>query len=566
MNRFQTRLLVALLLVTFFVLATFALLVGQLVTSFHKDTLSDRLEREVQWSALTLEKANRNQWEPILTELSKRLDVLVKVSYDGEELFVDPKEGLLSNVLEEMERSFKKSEIFTETATFSFGNETGELQFAYPDEQLNKENRYVWIFILVSSFLSFLIIGMMSYRITLELTRPISHVTNVANELARGNFKVRTHERRKDEIGQLMRSMNMLAYNLDQITTHSQIQHERLEALIHHMGSGLIFINERGDIAIINQYCKDIFHTNTDQWLNQLYHQVIPEKAVNDIIQQIFFTEQKTRKQIKLTDRVPEQHYEIYGAPVVGDNGELRGVVLVLHDITELKRLENIRRDFVANVSHELKTPMTSLKGFTETLLDGAMYDEKALEQFLGIIWKESDRLAHLIDDLLVLSKLEKEDLEFEWEQILVIEIAEEVVELLRSKAEEKNIELSTSFQPQLTMIGDSHRFRQILINLMSNAINYTPSEGKVWVEVKQEENKIVLVVRDNGFGISEEELPRIFERFYRVDKARSRDSGGTGLGLAIVKHIVEAFEGEIEVESEQGKGTTFTVKLPIKK
>lgn len=556
MNRFQTRLFIGFLLVTLFVLTTLGLIVGQLVASYYKDTLTERLERELTLSAAVLETLERNEWESFLKELSTRLDVQVQMNIQEEALIVDPEEGIVSTFPEEQEDLLLLEE--------SFWNDTGSLQFALPvEQQLEDFHRYMWIFIFISFSLAFFIIAMMSYRITLELTRPISHVTNVANELAKGNFKVRTYDRRKDEIGQLMRSMNMLAYNLDQITTHSQIQQERLEALIQHMGSGLIFISERGDIAVINQYCKDIFNTDTDQWLNELYHQVIPEKPVNDLIQQIFFTEQKIRKQIQFQQRIPDKHYEVYGAPVVGDNHELRGVVLVLHDITELKRLENIRRDFVANVSHELKTPMTSLKGFTETLLDGAMDDEKARKQFLQIIWKESDRLAHLIDDLLHLSKLEREDLELEWQEIQVTEIAKEVIELLRSKAEEKSITLTTTFQPELTMIGDPLRFRQILINLVSNAINYTSPHGQVWVEVMEKENQVVMIVKDNGIGISEEEIPRIFERFYRVDKARSRNSGGTGLGLAIVKHIVEAFEGDIQVDSEKGKGTTFIVKLP---
>ena len=216
MNRFQTRLFIGFLLVTLFVLTTLGLIVGQLVASYYKDTLTERLERELTLSAAVLETLERNEWESFLKELSTRLDVQVQMNIQEEALIVDPEEGIVSTFPEEQEDLLLLVE--------SFWNDTGSLQFALPvEQQLEDFHRHMWIFIFISFSLAFFIIAMMSYRITLELTRPISHVTNVANELAKGNFKVRTYDRRKDEIGQLMRSMNMLAYNLDQITTHSQL-------------------------------------------------------------------------------------------------------------------------------------------------------------------------------------------------------------------------------------------------------------------------------------------------------------------------------------------------------
>jgi two-component system, OmpR family, phosphate regulon sensor histidine kinase PhoR len=268
------------------------------------------------------------------------------------------------------------------------------------------------------------------------------------------------------------------------------------------------------------------------------------------------------RRQILLPHRIERKHYEVYGAPIIGQNDEWKGIIVVFHDITELKNLEQMRKDFVANVSHELKTPITSIKGFSETLLDGAMQDTEALKSFLEIILAESDRLQSLIQDLLELSKIEKHGFELSLEKQEMPALIGEVLPILKDKAEKKEITIHTSFESRGEAEIDPYRLKQVFINLISNAIVYTPKGGDVTISVTEDEKKVHVSIKDNGMGITEEELPRIFERFYRVDKARSRNSGGTGLGLAIVKHIIEAHEGDIEVDSEVNKGTTFTVSL----
>jgi len=228
-----------------------------------------------------------------------------------------------------------------------------------------------------------------------------------------------------------------------------------------------------------------------------------------------------------------------------------------------LKKLEQMRKDFVANVSHELKTPITSIKGFSETLLDGALSDKQTAEYFLSIILKESDRLQTLIQDLLDLSKIEQQGFLLSIQPCDLREILEDISVILESKAKEKNVELNMILPDNLTYIeGDIYRLKQIFINLINNALTYTPQGGSVRVRVEKHDNYALVTVSDTGIGIKKEEIPRIFERFYRVDRARSRNSGGTGLGLAIVKHLVEAHKGQISVQSEVGKGTTFTVKL----
>ena len=252
----------------------------------------------------------------------------------------------------------------------------------------------------------------------------------------------------------------------------------------------------------------------------------------------------------------------MYGAPIIGNHDEWNGILLIFHDITELKRLEQIRKDFVANVSHELKTPITSIKGFSETLLDGALHDEETLRSFLTIILNESNRLQLLIQELLHLSKMEQQVIELHCEDVDLVPLLKEIGLMLSTRLQAKQITLDIDVPDAAFIEGDLLRIKQVFINLMSNAVNYTPVGGKVAVHVKEEKEFVTVAIQDTGIGIENKELPRIFERFYRVDKARSRDSGGTGLGLSIVKHILEIHHGKVAVESTVGVGTTFTVTL----
>jgi two-component system, OmpR family, phosphate regulon sensor histidine kinase PhoR len=382
-------------------------------------------------------------------------------------------------------------------------------------------------------------------------------------ELAKGNYKARTYEVHHDGTGMLSQAINILARNLQDMKKAHEMQQDRLRTLIENMGSGLILIDGRGYINLVNKAYKEIFDIDPVDYLYRLYHEAFEHKEVIQIVEEIFMTEEKVRKQLLLPLKIERRHFEVYGAPIIGTNDEWKGIVLVFHDITELKKLEQMRKDFVANVSHELKTPVTSIKGFTETLLDGAMKDEQTLEYFLTIILKESDRLQTLIQDLLELSKIEQQGFKLNIQPVNIKEILEEIMTILQSKANDKEIELSLiSERDNIYISGDSYRLKQIFINIINNGIAYTPKGGKVTVTIEENQQNVFVHVEDTGIGIKEEEIPRIFERFYRVDKARNRNSGGTGLGLAIVKHLVEAHQGQIKVKTKLGEGTTFTVKL----
>ncbi len=242
----------------------------------------------------------------------------------------------------------------------------------------------------------------------------------------------------------------------------------------------------------------------------------------------------------------------------------VKGAIAVFHDITRLKDLERIRQDFVANVSHELRTPLTTIKGYTETLLEGAWKEEVAF-QFLQVIQRHTDRLTKIVEDLLTLSKIESNGIELKREQISVLEWIEDTMDFVKERAEKKRISISRNdLPPSLAVEGDRDFLEQVLMNLLDNAIKYTPEGGRVEISaIEKNSREILFSIRDDGIGIPGEDLSRIFERFYRVDKGRSQEMGGTGLGLSIVKHIVQAHHGRVWAESQLGKGSTFNFTLP---
>ncbi|WP_431804609.1 two-component system histidine kinase PnpS [Halobacillus andaensis] len=444
----------------------------------------------------------------------------------------------------------------------TIGDTSGTLILISPVDSLSNITKNIWLIIGMTLLIGLIAIFFIGFNVFANYIRPIRAAAGVADELAKGNYKARTYEGHFGEAGQLSRSINILARNLQKMTTSKGMQENQLEAVINNMGSGLILIDEKGYIQLVNRAFIDSFGGSRRDYVGFLYHDSIPFTAIHETVQNIYMFEETVSETFILPLDIDRKHLEVTGAPIFSDRKKWKGIVLVFHDITNLKKLEQMRKDFVANVSHELKTPITSIRGFSETLLDGAMKDEQMLVQFLEIILKESGRLQSLIQDLLELSKVEREDFHLTIEQINMQNFLSDLVPIVQHHAENKNITLETNIEGHTVVEGDSSRLKQVFINLMSNAINYTGEKGNVQLDFKEYEDHVIVSVKDNGVGIPEEEVPRIFERFYRVDKARSRNSGGTGLGLAIVKHIVEAHHGSIQVHSEVGRGTVFHVKL----
>lgn len=394
--------------------------------------------------------------------------------------------------------------------------------------------------------------------------KPIDDISQTAIQLADGNYSARVYEDDLTGITPLTNSLNVLARNLQDISQLRESEQERLKTLIETMGSGLIVLGRSGTISIMNKPFSEWFAIDFAQAQSKNYQDIGLPDELEKFAYQLLMTETPTRQQIPVDTPFGLRYTECYGAPIIGEYGKWLGMVIVVHDITELKRLEKVRQDFVANVSHELKTPVTSIKGFTETLLYGAYKKEETLLEFLEIIRLESDRLQLLINDLLDLSKMEQQSFDLNCAPVSTQLLFERTIQLTQQAAEEKGIVIELTQGEDVLLYADENRLLQVMMNLVSNAVTYSPEQTKITLKSWKAHHFGVLQVTDQGIGMEAEELARIFERFYRVDKARSRNSGGTGLGLAIVKHLVEAHHGKIEVASSIGEGTVFTVYIPL--
>jgi len=445
----------------------------------------------------------------------------------------------------------------------STGEEEGLVVLTKKLQDIRQLNDNTWYIIFITLVICMVSIVIITNKIAIKFTKPIEAATSTAIELSKGNFRARTYEDPSDETRMLSASINVLARNLQEMEISQETQQYRLLTLIENIGSGVLLIDSKGYITLMNKTYKQLFDVTPSDYLYNLYYEVLQFDDVSHLIEEIFITEKSVKKQMILSLKIERKHFEVYGAPIIGNIDEWKGIVLVFHDITELKRLEKMRQDFVANVSHELRTPITSIKGFSETLLDGDLKNEKILRDFLTIILTESERLQALIQELLELSKIENQEFKLSLTRVDLNGILSETGAMFNRKAEVKGLQFDIRLaEAPIIIDADPYRLKQVFINLISNAINYTPANGEVKVIISENEKYAFVEVKDTGIGIEQKEIPRIFERFYRVDRARSRNSGGTGLGLAIVKHLVEAHRGYIMVESEKGKGTSFIVKL----
>ncbi|MEW6425943.1 MAG: two-component system histidine kinase PnpS [Bacillota bacterium] len=393
---------------------------------------------------------------------------------------------------------------------------------------------------------------------------PLNEINEVAREMARGNLEREILVYADDEIGQLARSINEMARQLK--VTIAQITEARNQAraILNSMTDGVIALNKNGEVLFINPVVEKIFGISQLSSHGKNILGVIRNYDVERLLERALKTGKPLTQEIKLIYPEPKV-FNLHAAPLKGQGAEQGGIVVLLRDITERKRLEDMRTEFVANVSHELRTPLTSLRGYLETLLDGALEDPAAARHFLEIMNKETERLTRLVDDLLDLSKIEERRVVHRWQPVQLSDTISRVVAMFQPQANEKNLALIAEVPAGLPAVhGDPDMLTQVLINLVDNAVKYTPAGGKVAVRAGVGEGDVRVSVEDTGVGIPPESLPRIFERFYRVDKARSRELGGIGVGLAIVKHIIRAHGGKTYVESAVGKGSTFSFTLPV--
>ncbi|CAM2363185.1 HAMP domain-containing histidine kinase [Listeria seeligeri] len=440
----------------------------------------------------------------------------------------------------------------------------GVLRISISLESVDTAVAKLWGNLALIFGIALIIIAGISVFIARRITKPVREIIEVSTDLANHKYDSRIHGKVSGELQDLSISVNMLAESLETQMFEIKQNEQRLNAIVQNLVSGVMLINADKQVIMTNRTMYQIL--GETEITGKPFYEVIKSFALSQLIDATFET--KTMQQKEIILYFPrEMILDASVSPILAEDGEITGIILLLHDITQIRHLENVRSEFVTNVSHELKTPVTALKGFAETLLDGAMYDEALLKKFLTIIKEESDRLHRLIMDILALSRIEQNPVTENVGTVDVDDVIDQSVRTIFELATEKNIQVSAPEKTVPPVIIETNRdqLQQILINLLSNAINYTPVDGKVEVKLMERESEVIIEVTDNGIGIPTKDIDRVFERFYRVDKARSRHSGGTGLGLSIVKHLVENCGGRIEVESQEEVGSTFRVTLPKK-
>jgi two-component system phosphate regulon sensor histidine kinase PhoR len=334
-------------------------------------------------------------------------------------------------------------------------------------------------------------------------------------------------------------------------------------AVLTSMVEGVLVINAEEKVVLANAACARMFGWKPGEWNNRPFWEIMRHRELLDLLKRVLGRGVFENAEISIF--MPEEKIiQAQASPVKNEKGRKHGVVCVLHDITHLKKLEHLRTEFVANVSHELKTPLTSIKGFVETLLGGALEDPATARNFLEIIDGHAARLERLISELLELARLENGELPLQLRAVDLKPLIQRSAHLFENEIRDKRQALEIECPPSLAPVsGDEEKLERALGNLIHNAVKFTPEEGKIKIRAWEDGGQVKISVSDTGIGIAEDQLPRIFERFYRVDKSRSRKEGGTGLGLSIVKHIAQAHAGSVSVESRAGKGSTFTLSLP---
>lgn len=427
--------------------------------------------------------------------------------------------------------------------------------------EINSLSRTVFTIALQSLFFAVLIAILLGLMLSGTITRPILNLTKRAERLAEGDYDSRIDIQEKDEIGMLALTFNNMASVITRSMTELSQEKNKVETILSNMTDGVLAFDTDGESIHINPAAEKMLKLEENE--NLTFDRFVSENSVDISLPELIYLEHyKTiERDITTADAV----LKAYFAPFKMENSKIAGVVVVLQDVTEAHAVENMRREFVANVSHELRTPLTTIRGYAETLLDSDLSeDPETAKHFLSVINREVDRMTRIVKDLLTLSRLDKETLEKSKTFFSVDELLSEIVGRMKINAKEKGHTLSylpTNDMPDI--LADRDRIEQVIVNIISNAIKYTPDGGRIDVFAGYMYKEVYIKVKDNGIGIPQKDLPRIFERFYRVDKARSRDKGGTGLGLAIAKEIVDLHGGTIDINSVYGKGTEVIIKLP---
>ncbi len=565
-------------------------LLGVLVTRWIKSDSIDGIRSELQSQALLLnviaEEDGRLKGDYLqgkIRELGKttgaRFTILDKDGVVIADSHEDPK--LMDNHGNRPEILFARSHGEGSSTRYSDTLKTRMMYYALPMRRAGKISGYVRVSISLikvdeklSRLKNTVILGagiaviaalVLGYFLARNFSRPLESMTQVAESMSKGKYDEKLPENRDDEIGKLAKALNHMADSLRiRIETISG-ERNKLEAILAGMVEGVIAVRLDERIVHINKTASDIIGAPFTNIIGKPLWEVTYLQELTDILDRTLKDKTKVQKEIKVVGKQGERSIEVLSSPTFTTKNNISGAVMVLHDITELYSLERIRRDFVANVSHELKTPIAAIRGMIETIVDDEEMSRKDEKKFLTKIEKQSIRLSALVSDVLTVARLESDRSSIDKDVVDLGDMVDSVIRTFSSESESRGIIIHSDIPDEPVLVtGDEEALSQAISNLTDNALKYTASNENVYVRLKAGNGKAVIEVQDTGIGIEPKHQQRIFERFYRVDKARSRELGGTGLGLSIVKHVAISHGGTVEVKSEPGVGATFKIILPI--
>jgi len=455
-----------------------------------------------------------------------------------------------------------KKDMLYVASTYGKEKLQGIIRLSIPLLEVEQISTHFKKILTAAILIAFILAIIISFLASGFISKPIRSMSLAAQDIAHGNFSKRVRVSSNDEIGDLAKAFNYMSEQVKARIEEVSANKSRFEAVLLSMFEGVMVVDTEGTILLMNQALKDFLRITGDP-LGKKPLEVIRNIEIQEMVDNTLnYKHGLVSGEISIL--LPEEKVLLVHATPIKKDADIQGAVLVFHDVTNLRRLEKIRQDFVANVSHELRTPISSIKGYAETLLEGALKDKENAKDFLKIILSDSNRLASLLDDLLNLSKIESGKLVMETKSYKLLPLAEKVVSSLKGQIENKSIAITINIPKDLPDIFvDETRIKQVLLNLIDNAIKYNRPNGEISITAFEINNFIKVDITDTGIGISDKDLPRLFERFYRVDKARSRELGGTGLGLSIVKHIIQAHNGEVSVQSVEGQSSTFSFTIP---
>ncbi len=443
-------------------------------------------------------------------------------------------------------------------------NRWGALRLAIPLSDLQQQIRGIRTRIWYSSLVAFLLAAVIGYLLSRSLVSRMKEISTFSESVAGGDFSKRIEVRGRDELSDLAHSLNSTADRLETLFGSLTEERSQLATVLENVSEGILVLDRDKKVILSNRAFGQLFDRAQVIPSETPWYEVIRHADLQRFFEGVFASGQVATQSFALFS-TPERFFQATLIPVRTREGKTEMWVAVFYETTAIERLERIRKDFVANVSHELRTPLASIQGFAETLIEGAVDDKQRRGDFLERIRQQSIRLGKLTNDLLTLSTIESGKYPLKKESVELPRVIQETLESLGSLIRQKSITIQVDQPGSLpTVTGDSDAIHQVLVNLLNNAVKFSPSGGIVEIRLRPKEQVMWVEVEDHGTGIPSTDLPRLFERFYRVDKARSRELGGTGLGLAIVKHLVEAQGGTISVESELGKGSTFSFTIPL--